>query len=330
MNPSEIKAAVTGGAGFLGSHIVDYLIGQGVQTVAIDDFSSGKMENIQHHRGTDDFEVRRVDLREFGPTYEALQDIDVVVHLAAKIGGIGYFHKIPADIIADNDLINRNVFNASIKRNIRRMIYFSSSMVFERATSFPSREEDLVQIPPPISAYGFQKLSGEYYCRAYHRQYGLEYTILRPFNAVGPREFPGEEVGDAHVVPDLTRKIIDLHQFPLEIFGSGEQERAFTNVKDLARGCYLAIFSEQAANEDFNLGNPNAIAIKDLAKKIWTIAGEERPIKFKHLESFSADVQRRIPSSEKAKKLLDWEPAISLDQSLQEYINWYREVGTKR
>ena len=326
MEHHEMKVGVTGGAGFLGSHTVDQLIEQGVKTVVIDDFSAGKMENIQPQMKRDEFELRKVDLKEFDSARRALQDLNVIVHLAAKIGGIGFFHKIPADIIADNDLINRNVFNASLSCNIHRIIYFSSSMVFERATSFPTKEEDLTKIPPPKSAYGFQKLSGEYYCKAYQKQYGLEYTILRPFNAVGPREFPEEETGHAHVIPDLVRKIVDLRQYPLEILGSGDQVRAFTNVKDLAQGCYLAIFSEAATNEDFNLGNPNEITIKKLARKIWSIAGRKEPIKFKHLESFPEDVQRRIPCSDKARDLLGWEPRVPLEESLEEYISWYRQI----
>lgn len=326
LDPTEVRVGVTGGAGFLGSHIVDEFIDQGVDTVIIDDFSSGKLENIEHHQGKDNFEIREINLMKISSARKTFQDLDIVIHLAAKIGGIGYFHEIPAGIIADNDLINRNVFEACVSENIARIIYFSSSMVFERATSFPSSEEHLTEIPPPISAYGFQKLNGEYYCRAYEQQYDLPYTILRPFNAIGPREVPSEEVGKAHVVPDLVRKIISLKQYPLEILGSGEQERAFTNVKDLARGCYLATFSNNAINQDFNLGNPEPVSIKKLAKKIWDIAEREEPIKFKYLDAYSKDVQKRIPKSEKARKELGWEPEIKLEQSLEEYISWFKST----
>lgn len=325
----NIKIAITGGAGFLGSHIVDKFVEEGADIIVIDDFSSGKMDNIRQHIDKKNFKVREANLMLEDAAFDALNDVDMVVHLAAKIGGIGYFHRIPADIIADNDLINRNVFNAGAKFNLDRIIYFSSSMVFERATSFPSTEEHLTKIPPPISAYGFEKLNGEYYCRAYKRQYNLDYTILRPFNAVGPREFPEKEVGKAHVIPDLVDKIIRRQQYPLEILGDGSQERAFTNVKDLAAGCYLAIFSEKAINEDFNLGNPREIKMEDLAKKIWSMAGRKEPISFKYLESFSEDVKKRIPDFKKAKNLLGWEPKKDLDQSLKEYIEWFEKNKQK-
>lgn len=324
MKPSKAKVGVTGGAGFLGSHIVDYFVGEGIETVVIDDFSSGEIDNIKHHQEKENFEIREANLLDQEAAFNSIQDLDLVIHLAAIIGGIGYFHKIPADIISDNDLVNRNVFNACVKSDLERIVYFSSSMVYERANTFPSKESDLTEIPPPKSAYGFQKLNGEYYCKAYKKQHSLDYTVLRPFNAVGPRERPGEEVGHAHVIPDLVHKIIEQKQYPLEILGSGEQVRAFTNVRDLARGCFLASFSEKAINEDFNLGNPNGIKIKNLAEKIWEIADREQEIKFKHKKSFSEDVQKRIPSSAKAKKILDWEPEVSLDESLKEYISWYQ------
>ncbi len=330
MKTSKARVGITGGAGFLGSHFTDHFVDEGIDTVVIDDFSSGKRRNIDQHKGKENFEVREVDLMNQGSTQDSISDLDIVVHLAAKIGGIGYFHKIPADIIADNDLINKNVFNACLNTGVERIVYFSSSMVFERADTFPSKESDLSEIPPPKSAYGFQKLNGEYYCKAYKKQYDLDYTILRPFNAVGPRETPGEEVGHAHVIPDLVRKITVEKQYPLEILGSGEQVRAFTNVKDLARGCFLATFSEKAVNEDFNLGNPNGVTIKELATKIWNIADRKREIKFNHEESFSADVQKRIPSSEKAGRLLNWQPEISLDNSLEEYISWYEKQKSEK
>lgn len=321
----QAKVGITGGAGFLGSHITDYFVEEGAEIVVIDDLSSGNKENIEHHMNKDNLEFREVDLIDTESTQESISDLDIIIHLAAEIGGIGYFHKIPADIIADNDLINRNVFEACLGSDTERIVYFSSSMVFERAKSFPSKESDLKKTPPPKSAYGFQKLNGEYYCKAFKKQHDLDYTILRPFNAVGPRETPGEEVGHAHVIPDFIQKIMVEEQYPLEILGSGKQIRAFTNVNDLARGTFLATFSEEAKNEDFNLGNPDEITIKELAEKIWNLADREREIRFDRKESFSKDVQKRIPSSEKAKRLLDWEPKITLEESLKEYIAWYKK-----
>ena len=316
------KVAITGGAGFLGSHIVDYFVEQGEDVVVVDDFSSGEAENLE--QSADDVEVRELDLRS-EDAIDGLDDIDVVVHLAAKIGGIGYFHHVPADIIAMNDAMNKVVFDAAVEHDFDRVVYASSSMVYERATEFPVTEDQISEIPPPDSAYGFQKLAGEYYCRAYHDQYDVEYSIFRPFNAVGPREPPGEEVGQAHVIPDFVLKILDKEQYPLKILGDGRQVRSFTNVRDIARGVYLCSFEDAAANDHFNLGSEEGVSMRDLARKIWKRSGREEDIEFETTEAFAHDVQKRVPSSQKAQEVLGWEPEITLDESLEQYIGWYEE-----
>lgn len=319
-----MTVAITGGAGFLGSHVVDYFVAQGDDVVVVDDFSDGTRENLA--QSLDSVEVREVDLRDRGATLDAFADVDVVVHLAAKIGGIGYFHDVPADIIAMNDAMNRSVFDAAVEHDIDRVCYASSSMVYENAAEFPVTEEQLGEIPPPDSAYGFQKLAGEYYCEAYHDQYGVEYSIFRPFNAVGPREPPGEEVGQAHVIPDFVKKVRDERQHPLEVLGSGEQIRSFTNVEDIAAGVYECAHNEAAANEDFNLGSAEGVTMLELAERIWERCGREEEFAVETTEGFDHDVEKRIPDSSKAADVLDWEPEISLDESLTEYIDWYREA----
>jgi nucleoside-diphosphate-sugar epimerase len=314
--------AITGGAGFLGSHIVDYFTDQGETVVVVDDFSGGERSNLE--ASVDRIEIRDVDLREREPTINALNDIDVVVHLAAKIGGIGYFHDVPADIIAMNDAMNKHVFDAAVEHDLNRVCYASSSMIYENATEFPVTEEQLGDIPPPDSAYGFQKLTGEYYCQAYHDQYDVEYSIFRPFNAVGPREPPGEEVGQAHVIPDFVKKIRDERQNPLKILGSGEQIRSFTNVRDIAAGVHKCAYAEAAANDGFNVGSSEGVTMLELAERIWDRCGQQGPLEVEHETAFDHDVKKRIPDSSKAEAVLDWTPTMSLDESLDEYIDWYR------
>jgi nucleoside-diphosphate-sugar epimerase len=314
--------AITGGAGFLGSHVVDYFVSQDVDVVVVDDFSDGVYENLADSR--DSITVRETDLRDREATINALADVSVVVHLAAKIGGIGYFHDVPADIIAMNDAMNKHVFDAAVEHDFDRVCYASSSMVFENATDFPVSEDQLGEIPPPDSAYGFQKLAGEYYAKAYHDQYGVEYSIFRPFNAVGPREPPGEEVGQAHVIPDFVKKILDEEQLPLEILGSGEQIRAFTNVRDIAAGVYACALDDDAANDHFNIGSEEAVTMLELAEALWELCGREEPFAVDRTEGFDHDVKRRIPDSAKANSVLGWEPTVSLEESLREYVDWYR------
>jgi nucleoside-diphosphate-sugar epimerase len=318
---SELTA-VTGGAGFLGSHVVDYFVDQGEDVVVVDDFSEGTVDNLAHSR--DAVEIREVDLRDREATVDALADVDVIVHLAAKIGGIGYFHHVPADIIAMNDAMNRSVFDAAREHDFDRVVYASSSMVYENATDFPVTEDQLGEIPPPDSAYGFQKLAGEYYAEAYHDQYDVEYAIFRPFNAVGPREPPGEEVGQAHVIPDFVKKVLEERQHPLSVLGDGRQVRAFTHVSDIAAGIHACAFDPAAANDDFNLGSEDGVEMLELAERIWALCDREESFAVDSQEAFEHDVRRRIPSSHKAKEVLGWEPTVSLDESLAEYVDWYR------
>lgn len=318
------QIAITGGAGFLGSHVVDYFVDEGEEVVVVDDFSDGSEDNLVTSLDEPNCSVREVDLTDREAALDAFEGIDAIVHLAAKIGGIGYFHDVPADIIALNDAMNRNVCDAALEHDTDRLVYASSSMVYERATEFPVNEEQVGEIPPPASAYGYQKLSGEYYCKAYHDQYDLEYTIFRPFNAVGPREPPGDEVGQAHVIPDFVMKILEREQYPLKILGDGRQIRAFTHVSDIAAGIHACVYDDAARNNDFNLGSSEGIEMRELARKIWERCDPDRPIDFETEAEFEHDVEKRVPDSSKAKAQLGWEPTVMLDEALTEYIDWYR------
>lgn len=319
---------VAGGAGFIGSHLVDQLIREGYAVRVADDFSKGHRENIAYHEGKSNFEVAHVDFTNYDECGKVIRDTDVVFLLASKIGGIGYFHKYPAEIIDVNTKIVSNILNTARRADVERVLYISSSMVFERANIFPTPEWRLEKIPIPITSYGFSKLIGEWFCRAFWEEYGLKYTILRPFNCVGPREYPEEEPGMAHVIPDLTKKILNGN-YPLEIYGDGSQTRCFTNVKDTTRAFVLAMKEKKAEREDFNIGDPKETRIKDLAKMLWEICGRKEPFKLKYLLSFKHDVQRRVPDITKAKKLLNWEPRIPLEETLKEYVEWHRSVRNK-
>jgi nucleoside-diphosphate-sugar epimerase len=205
------------------------------------------------------------------------------------------------------------------------MVYVSSSMVFESATVFPSKESDLATIPPPVSAYGFSKLSGEWYCRAFADQHQLPYTICRPFNAYGVNEYPGEDVGYAHVIPDLTKKILAGQQ-PLELLGDGQQTRSFTHVRDIARGIISALESEAAINEDFNISSPTETTILELARRIFELCETGREFEWVSVPTFTYDIRRRIPEIGKAKEVLGYQAEVPLDEGLREVIAWLRDV----
>ncbi len=317
-----MKVLVTGGAGFIGSAVVDELKNRGYEVAIADNLS----KDSSHSR--DDVEFYETDLTIKENAVRVMKGCDYVIHLAAKIGGIGYFHKYPATILSENNALNSSVFSAAVESDVKRIVYISSSMVFENTTRYPSKEEDVDKIMPPSSAYGFSKLVGERYCKAFKNEFGLNYTIIRPFNAYGINEKPRAEIGYAHVIPDLARKILD-GQYPLELLGNGKQSRCFTHVSDIANGIVTAMEKKEGENESFNISNGEEITILELAEKMWNLIAVDKPFKVKFVKSFKYDVQRRVPSIEKARKLLGWEPKVKFDDGLKEVINWIIEEKKK-
>lgn len=308
---------VTGGAGFVGSEVVRQLLAKGYAVRVVDNLS--KWDS----KVSPGYEFLEQDLADTERTRQAFEGMDACINLAAKIGGIGYFHKFPATILSENNRIYSNTFEAAV-HGLQRMVYVSSSMVFESTTTFPSVEEDVQRIPPPLTAYGFSKLIGEWYCRAFQQQYGLAYTIIRPFNAFGTDEQPGEQVGDAHVIPDLVHKGMS-GQYPLELLGDGEQTRCFTHVRDIARGIIMAMESDQAVNEDFNLGTSEETRIIDLAKIIFEMCRPGEPFQARFVRGFEADLRRRVPDASKARRVLGWAPRVTLREGLVEIVESMRQ-----
>lgn len=316
----QIKILVTGGAGFIGSEVVSQLLKRGYQVRVADDLSK------KEAKVPSSCEFLRVDLTDKKAALRAMEGIDFCIHLAAKIGGIGYFHKYPATILSENNKMYSAVFEAAVKNKIKRIIYLSSSMVFESTNSFPSKEEDISKIPPPVSSYGFSKLVGEWYCRSFYDEYGLKYSIIRPFNAYGINEKPEQEVGYAHVIPDLIKKILD-GQYPLELLGSGKQTRCFTHVSDIAKGIILAMESKKGENGDFNIGSEKEIKMLDLAKLLWKKCKVKKPFKVKYIPGFKYDIKRRVPSSKKAREILIWSSKKKLENELTKIIEWVKSIS---
>lgn len=312
------KVLVTGGSGFIGGYVVSELLKRDYSVCVIDNLSKGS--SLLNNKNVT---FVKLDLTEKEKARKYFKEYDSCVHLAAKIGGIGYFHKYPATILSENNKLYSTVFELAAEFRYKRIVYVSSSMVFESALTFPSKENDLSATYPPLSAYGFSKLIGEYYCKAFWDEYRLPYTIIRPFNAYGVNELPTEEVGYSHVIPDLIRKIL-LKQYPVEILGDGKQLRCFTHAQDIAQGIVMALESKNAENEDFNIGTDRETNILDLAKQIYTLTGNSKPFKARFVKGFTYDVKKRVPSVKKAKKLLHWEPKISLNESLPEIIDFIK------
>jgi UDP-glucose 4-epimerase len=313
------RVLVTGGAGTIGAAVVRRLLRDPAYEVRVSDQRQAPQwmrEGCEIHTG---------DLRDVEQARTAMEGCPLVIHLAAIVGGIGNFHKLPYTLTEVNNGLYNGVFRAALDLGVERFTYVSSSMVFENATEYPTTEEYLPNCPTPTSAYGFSKLTGEVYCRAAHAEHGLPYTICRPFNAYGPGEFPDPEPGIAHMVPDVIKKVLG-GQKPLEIFGSGEQTRTLTHIDDIADGIVVATGHPAALNEDFNISASEELTIAETARIIWEVCGEDPgAFELRHLPTFEVDVVRRWPSVEKARRLLDWESRISVRDGIAATVAWLRE-----
>jgi nucleoside-diphosphate-sugar epimerase len=313
------RVLVTGGAGTIGAAVVRRLLGDPSYEVRVSDQRAAPQwmrEAAEVHTG---------DLRLPGQAREAMKGCTHVIHLAAIVGGIANFHRLPYTLTEVNNALYNAVIRSALDVGVERFTYVSSSMVFERAELFPTPEDYLPDCPVPLSAYGFSKLTGEVYCRAAHDEHELPFTICRPFNAYGPGELPDAEPGIAHAVPDLIRKVLS-GQKPLEIFGSGEQTRTLTHVEDIADGIVAAMGSPAGLNEDFNISSSRELTIAEIARIVWEACGED-PDEFalKHLPTFAVDVQRRWPSVEKARRLLGWQARIEVEDGIAATVQWLRE-----
>jgi UDP-glucose 4-epimerase len=334
---------VSGSAGFIGGYLVAELLRRGYQVIGVDDHSKyGKVRRSYD----DDPRYRLVegDAADRALMRGLLADCDHFIAGAAMVGGISYFHEYPYDLLAANERIIAAECDAAIATHragrLRKVTYLSSSMVFEGTRHWPSREGDERLIPPPRSSYGFQKLAVEYFARAAWDQYGLPFTIVRPFNCVGTGERRALRDADvpsgniklamSHVVPDLVQKVLK-GQDPLRILGSGEQIRHFTYGGDLASGLVTAMEHPAALNEDFNLSAAHGTTVRELAGLIWRKVNGASPPRLAHDEPFEHDVQRRIPCTEKARRLLGFEAATTVGEMLDEVIPWIAgavEAGT--
>jgi UDP-glucose 4-epimerase len=315
------RVLVTGGAGTIGAAVVRRLLTDARYEVRVSDQRPAPQwmrEGCEVHTG---------DLRVPEQARKATRGCEQVIHLAAIVGGIANFHRLPHTLTEVNNALYNAVIRAALELEVERFVYVSSSMVFEQAELFPTPEDYLPRCPTPISAYGFSKLTGEVYCRAAHDEHGLPFTICRPFNAYGPGEMPDAEPGIAHAVPDLINKVLS-GQRPLQIFGSGEQTRTLTHIDDIADGVVAAMSSPAGLNEDFNISAARELTVAEIARIVWETCGEDPDaFELEHLPTFTVDVQRRWPSVEKAKRLLGWEARIEVEDGIAATVRWLRERG---
>ncbi|HKW06923.1 MAG TPA: NAD-dependent epimerase/dehydratase family protein [Candidatus Dormibacteraeota bacterium] len=333
-----MKVLVTGAAGFICGYLVADLLQAGYEVVGVDNYS--KYGRVKRGYDADArYHLVEGDAKDAALLTELAADCDHVVAGAAMIGGISYFHEFAYDLLAENERICGATFDAAISAfrhgRLKKITVLSSSMVFESADVFPTPEGAQLTSPPPRSTYGFQKLATEFFAKGAHEQYGLPYTIVRPFNCVGigeRRALRDTEVMSgnvklamSHVVPDLVQKVLK-GQDPLHILGDGSQVRHYTYGGDLARGIRLALECDKATNEDFNLSTARSTTVRELAEVIWRkVHGPDEALRLVSDPPYEHDVQMRVPDVRKAKEILGFEATTSLEDVLDEVIPWIRE-----
>ena len=327
MDSKKLKTIlITGGTGYVGSRVALALEERGHPVIVVD-MVSPEERGMSFPSG---IEFRRHDLRIPKEAERALEEADVVLHLAADIGPLNYMHEYQADIIANNSLIDSAVYPAMVKNGVRSVVYSSSSGVFQHPPKFPYTEKDITEIKPPSNIYFFSKLVGEYFCSAFAVQYGLPFTIIRYHNIYGPGEdSKGSSPGDIHVIPALLEKVFN-GQYPLEFLGDPEATRAFVYVDDAVEATVEIVIrsaqgDESVLYEDFNIGNGTHHSILELGELIWEHYGDERAFSHTVIETTANTSLRREVDITKITQLLGWAPRTSLEEGLRSTAQWIKD-----
>ncbi len=315
------RVLVTGGASFIGSHLVDALVAKGAKVRVIDDLSSGTLENIKHHLSDGSIEFIQADLREPGVARMALRDVEVVFHLAADHGGRGYVDTHQAGP-ASNLFLDGLVFWEALKGGVEKVVYASSGCVYPNfLQGEPDKEvyltEDVVE--PPYDAdnmYGWAKLMAELTLQAYHREYGLKAVSLRYFTVYGPR------AKENHAVIAMIARAF-IKQDPFEVWGDGTQVRNWTYVDDIVEGTILAAERIDDGTA-LNLGTMERIRVIDAVKLIMEYTGHKAEIRLR--PDMPTGPLNRVADNSLAKKLLRWEPKVLFKEGVKRTIEWYFET----
>ena len=319
MNWNNREVLVTGGASFIGSHLVEALVQAGATVKVADNFSSGKLANLQTI--ADKVEILEGDLKSWDFATQASKNCEIVFHLAADHGGRGYIATHPANC-ATNMALDNIVFETAVKNGVERITFASSACVYPTDIQKDKTllKEDMVSFSERGGAfadeeYGWAKLMGEMSLRAFHKQYGTKTSSVRIFTAYGPRE------NESHAIVALIAKAF-IKQTPFEIWGDGEQSRNFTYVEDIVKGLMLAC-EHISDGKAVNAGISEFISLNRAAECVFNMLGWQPPEGVKHLTDKPVGVKHRAADTSIAGKISGWKPNFSFEQGLRETIDWY-------
>jgi dTDP-glucose 4,6-dehydratase len=306
------RVLVTGGAGFLGSHLCDRLIAEGYHVIAMDNLITGNLENIEHLFKLEQFEFYHHDVSKF---VHVPGKLDYILHFASPASPIDYL-KIPIQTLKVGSLGTHNLLGLAMAKGAR-MLIASTSEVYGDPLVHPQSEDYWGNVNPvgPRGCYDEAKRFQEAMTMAYHMHHGLETRIVRIFNTYGPRM----RLDDGRVLPAFLSQA--LRGEPLSIFGDGSQTRSFCYVDDLVEGIYRLLLSDY--HMPVNIGNPSEITIKQFAEEICKLTGVELKVEYQPLPT--DDPQKRQPDITKAKEILGWEPQVDRAEGLRRTLEYFKD-----
>lgn len=317
------KILVTGGAGFIGSHIVDKLMEKGFEVTVFDNLDTGHIENIESHQGKEDFHFIKGDIRDFNLVKKIMKDVDAVFHEAA-LASVTLSVQNP---LLSNDINvtgTLNLLKASSDLGAKRFIYASSAAVYGD-TKAPEKREDMST--NPRSPYGISKLAAENYVKIFHKLYGLETVSLRYFNVYGPRQRFDLQCAYGGVITIFTNRL--LRDMPPIIFGDGEQTRDFVYIADVVEANMLALDKKDAAGEAFNIGTGLSVSVNQIAETLKDIMNKHE-LKNVHADPRPAEGRHGYANIRKAQKILGFHPKVSIKEGLVKLVDWYKNLPTVR
>lgn len=318
-----MKVLITGGAGFIGSHLAEKLIAHGDEVCVVDDLSTGKLENIAHLRNNPRFHMTVETILNETVMDRLVSECDVIYHLAAAVG-VELIVKSPVETIERNVLGTHMVLQLAA-RYLRRALITSTSEIYGKSESVPFREDDDRVLGPTSKnrwSYSCSKAIDEFLALAYHKEKGVETIIMRLFNTVGPRQTGRYGM----VIPRLVKQALQGRQ--LTVYGDGQQVRCFTYVDDVVAAAIKLMETPKAIGRVFNIGNSKGISIADLAKKIKELTGSASEIIFipydQAYEEGFEDMRIRVPDLSRAKETIGYEPKVELDEILKRVIAHFK------
>jgi UDP-glucose 4-epimerase len=317
-------ALITGGAGFIGSHLAEWLLAAGQQVTVVDNLSTGQFANIEALQDQSGFHFAIEDIRNIHVLDRLVSECDVIYHLAAAVG----VQKIISEPIAtiEVNIGGTEIVLQTARRYRKKVLIASTSEVYGKGVRFPFHEDDdrlLGATTRSRWSYAASKAVDEFLALAYHREVGLPVVIVRLFNTVGPRQ--SGQYG--MVLPRFAQAA--LRNDPIPVYGDGQQQRCFCNVRDVVNALHRLVESPAAVGEVFNVGSNEEISILRLAERVQTRAGSQSEIKLipyeQAYEAGFEDFQRRIPDLSKIQSVIEWEPALALDETIDQIIDYQRK-----